>query len=62
MYLTIGGKFKPQKDVVQLQYGKSSFGGLEVVCWPLVPKFAPGQTRQISRAKKSSPRRPLEGK
>jgi len=33
----------------------SGFGGLEVVCWPLVPKFAgfaPGRSRRIFRAKK----------
>ena len=32
-----------------------AFGGLEVACWPLVPKFAgftPGRSRQIFRAKK----------
>jgi hypothetical protein len=31
------------------------FGGLEVACWPLVPKFAgshPGRSRRIFRAKK----------
>jgi hypothetical protein len=30
----------------------SGFGGLEVVCWPLVPKFAPGRSRRNFRAKK----------
>jgi len=37
----------------------SGFGGLEVACWPLVPKFAdshPGEK------KKSSARLPSEGK
>jgi hypothetical protein len=35
----------------------SGFGGLEVACWPLVPKlggFAPRRRRQIFRAKKFS--------
>ena len=33
----------------------SGLGGLEVACWPLVPKFAgftPGRSRRIFRAKK----------
>ena len=30
----------------------SGFGGLDVACWPLVPKFAPGRSRRIFRAKK----------
>jgi hypothetical protein len=37
----------------------SGFGGLEVACWPLVPKlaaFAPGRSRRIFRAKNSSAR------
>jgi hypothetical protein len=41
------------------------FGGLEVACWPLVPKFAgsnPAQAVEILRAKKSSARLPSEGK
>jgi hypothetical protein len=44
---------------------QSGFGGLEVACWPLVPKFAgskPGRSRRIFRAKKSSARLPSEGK
>ena len=43
----------------------SGFGGLEVACWPLVPKFAgftPGRSRRIFRVKKSSVRLPPEGK
>ena len=43
----------------------SGFGGLEVACWPLVPKFA-GSNRAEAvgffRAKKSSARLPSEGK
>ena len=43
----------------------SGFGGLEVTCWPLVPKFA-GSNRAEAvgffRVKKSSARLPSEGK
>ena len=41
------------------------FGGLEVACWPLVPKFAgsnPAEAVGFFRAKKSSARLPSEGK
>ena len=41
------------------------FGGLEVACWPLVPKFAgsnPAVALGLLRAKKSSARLPSEGK
>ena len=43
----------------------SGYGGLEVACWPLVPKFAgsnPAETVGFFRAKKSSARLPSEGK
>ena len=43
----------------------SGFGGLEVACWPLVPKFAgsnPAEVVGFFRAKKSSARLPSEGK
>jgi hypothetical protein len=43
----------------------SGFGGLEVVCWPLVPKFAgshPAEAVGFFRAEKSSARLPSEGK
>ena len=43
----------------------SGFGGLEVACWPLVPKFAgsnPAEAVGFFRAKKSSERLPSEGK
>ena len=43
----------------------SGFGGLEVACWPLVPKFAgsnPAEAVGFFRAKKSSTRLPSEGK
>ena len=38
-------------------YMTSGFGGLEVACWPLVPKFAgsnPAEAVGFFRAKKSS--------
>ena len=41
------------------------FGGLEVACWPLVPKFAgsnPAEAVGFLRAKKSLARLPSEGK
>jgi hypothetical protein len=41
------------------------FGGLEVACWPLVPKFTgsnPAEAVGFLRAKKSSARHPSEGK
>ena len=41
----------------------SSFGGLEVACWPLVPKFAgsnPTEAVGFFRAKESSARLPSE--
>ena len=43
----------------------SSFGGLEVAWWPLVPKFAgskPAEIVRFFRAKKSSARLASEGK
>ena len=43
----------------------SGFGGLEVACWPLVPKVAgsnPAEAVGFFRAKKSSARLPSEGK
>jgi len=46
-------------------HGSSGFGGLEVACWPLVPKFAgsnPAEAVGFLRAKKSSARLPSEGK
>ena len=30
----------------------SGFGGLEVACWPLVPKFKPGRSRRIFQGEK----------
>jgi len=43
----------------------TGFGGLEVACWPLVPKFAgsnPAEAVGFLRAKKSSAHLPSEGK
>ena len=43
----------------------SGFGGLEVVCWPLVPEFAGSNLAEavgFFRAKKSSARLSSEGK
>jgi len=43
----------------------SGFGGLEVACWPLVPKIAgshPGEAVGFLGRKKSSTRLPSEGK
>ena len=45
--------------------GLSDFGGLEVACWPLVPKFAgsnPAEAVGFFRGKKSSACLPSEGK
>ena len=51
---------------LELIYMKGiGFGGLEVACWPLVPKFAgsnPAEAVGFLSAKKSSARLPLEGK
>jgi len=41
--------------ILRVCHSVSCFGGLEVACWPLVPKFA--RSRRIFRAKKSSARR-----
>ena len=48
-----------------LQRKISGLGGLEVACWPLVPKFAGSNSAEavgFFRAKKSSARLPSEGK
>ena len=50
---------------IKVTFTLSGFGGLEVVCWPLVPKFAgsnPAEAVGFFRAKKSSARLPSEGK
>jgi len=56
---------KKQLVLQILSLSLASFGGLEVVCWPLVPKFAgsnPAEVVGFLRPKKSSARLPLEGK
>ena len=53
------------KKVNKVKGTQSDFGGLEVACWPLVPKFAgsnPAEAVGFFRAKKSSARLPSEGK
>ena len=50
---------------IRLYIQCTGFGGLEVACWPLVPKFAgsnPAEAVGFLRAKKSSARLPSEGK
>jgi hypothetical protein len=50
---------------IVLQRHLSGFGGLGVVCWPLVPKFAgsnPAGAVGFLRGKKPSARLPSEGK
>ena len=52
-------------EIVYINVSLSGFGGLEVACWPLVPKFAgsnPAEAVGLFRAKKSSARLPSEGK
>ena len=64
-------KYREKKNVYTAFYTlflkarTSGFGGLEVACWPLVPKFAgsnPAGAVGFFRAKKSSARLPSEGK
>ena len=53
------------KDYLRIIISPIGFGGLEVVCWPLVLKFAgsnPAEAVGFLRAKKSSARLPSEGK
>ena len=52
-------------DVYYCNTENSGFGGLEVACWSLVPKFAgsnPVEAVGFFRAKKSSESLPSEGK
>ena len=51
--------------IYKCAYEYIGFGGLEVACWPLVPKFAgsnPAEAVGFLRAKKSSARLLPEGK
>ena len=55
---------RPLHEIREVSRYDSGFGGLEVACWPLVPKFAgsnPAETIGFFRAKKSSARLPSEG-
>ena len=54
-----------QKSVNKGYYNFSGFCGLEVVCWPLVPKFADSNSAEavgFFRTKKYSARLPSERK
>jgi hypothetical protein len=51
-------------ELLSVTLSESGFGGLEVACWPLVPKSAgsnPVEAVGFFRAKKSSARLPSEG-
>ena len=51
--------------ILNMYISCSGFGGLGVVCWPVVPKFMganPAKAIRFLSAKKSSARLPLEGK
>ena len=55
-------RFSVQAGAIDLSSG---FGGLEVACWPLVPKFAgsnPAEAVGFFTGGKSSARLPSEGK
>jgi hypothetical protein len=63
---TRGMNMKAQNDT-QIKWNRcsSSFGGLEVACWPLVPTFVgsnPAEAVGFFRAKISPARLPSEGK
>ena len=68
IYELYGAKQKKQKKSgikVKVKVKLSGFGGLEVACWPLVPKFVgsnPAEAVGFFREKKSSARLPSEGK
>ena len=56
--------FRPYEGTI-ISCNASGFGGLEVACWPLIPKFVgsnPAEAVRFFRAKKSSARLPSEGK
>jgi hypothetical protein len=57
-------KHQIQSRILQIHF-YTVIGGLEVACWPFVPKFAgsnPVEAVGFLRAKKSSARLPSEGK
>ena len=60
-----GSSLGQKTDYTETDRGFSGFGGLGVVCWPLVPTFAgsnPAEAVGFFRAKKSSACLPSEGK
>jgi hypothetical protein len=70
-YSTHTAEFRNEQEVLRSSYYHLAyvvhfgFGGLGVVCWLLVPKFAgsnPAEAIGFLRAKKSSARLPSEGK
>ena len=64
-YLVGPTEYEPQNCRLVIKVYLSGFGGLEVACWPLVPKFEgsnPAEAVGFFRAKKSSARLPSEGK
>ena len=63
-FYSVPSKKYPMNNI-KLAQDHSGFGGLEVACWPLVPKFAgsnPAEAVGFFRAKKSSAHLPSEGK
>jgi len=59
--------FQPNTSIITIKstFKASGFGGLEVACWPLVPKFAgshPAEAVQFLGQKISSALLPLEEK
>ena len=55
----------PIRTDTKVKVKVSGFGGLEVACWPLVPKFAASNTAEaigFFRAKKYSASLPSGGK
>jgi hypothetical protein len=56
-------KFLPQEIylficlyIFYLSPPSSGFGGAEVACWPLIPKFKPGRSRRIFKGRKNPQR------
>jgi hypothetical protein len=63
--MNMGKLFQIMANLIELNLLISGFGGLGVACWPSVPKFAgsnPAEAVGFFTAKKSSARRPSEGK
>ena len=65
MYIPLVLRFKNSTFCPHSIYMFSGFGGLEVACWPLVPKSAGSHQAEVVGflgRKKSSARLPSEGK